>query len=76
MAQKIETYTCVAYVWNSSQDVENGTLDLVLSYSTHINAVQAIAVASKGCWFFPSHHPLPVTGGGQPPRPQKVNVVG
>ena len=25
MAQKIETYTCVAYVWNSSKDVENGT---------------------------------------------------
>ena len=43
---------CVLYVWNMSQNVENYTLDLVLSSFTHTNAVQAIAVASKGCWFF------------------------
>ena len=40
------------YVYNSSQDVEKCTLDLVSSSFTHTNAVQAIAVASKGCWFF------------------------
>ena len=46
------TYTCVPYVYNWSQDVEKCTLDLVLSSSTRTNAVQAIAVASKWCWFF------------------------
>ena len=52
MARGIESYTCMPYVWNWSQDVVNGTLDLVLSLFTHTNGVQAIAVASKGCWFF------------------------
>ena len=51
-SEKIKTYTCVPYEWNWSQDVEKCTLDLVLSSFTHTNAVQAIAVASKGCWFF------------------------
>ena len=41
------TYTCVPYVYNWSQDVENCTLDLVLSSSTRTNTVQTIAVASK-----------------------------
>ena len=36
------------YEWNWSQDVENCTLDLVSSYSTHTNAIQTIALASKG----------------------------
>ena len=40
------------YEWNKSQDVEKCTVDLVLSSPTHTNAVQATAVASKGCWFF------------------------
>ena len=46
------------YEWNKSQDVEKCTLDLVLSSPTHTNAVQATAVASKGCWFF-LQYPLP-----------------
>ena len=46
------------YVWNSSQDVENGTQDLVLSLFTHTNAVQTIAMASKGWWLF-LQDPLP-----------------
>ena len=33
-------------------DVVNGTLDLVLSSSTHTDTVQTIAVAPKGRWFF------------------------
>ena len=49
MAREIETYTCVPYVWNWSQDVEMCTLDLVLSSSTRTNTVQATAVASKPC---------------------------
>ena len=40
MAQRIVTYTCVPYEWNWSQDVEKCTLDLVLSWFTHTNAVQ------------------------------------
>ena len=52
IAYRIGTYTCMPYVYNWSQDVEKCTLDLVLSSSTRTNAVQAIAVASKGCWFF------------------------
>ena len=52
MARETVTCTCVPYVWHWSQDVVKGTLDLVLSSSTHTNAVQATAVASKGCWFF------------------------
>ena len=55
MLRETETYTCMPYVWNSSQDVENGTLDLVLSLFTHTNAVQTIAIASKGWWFFLLH---------------------
>ena len=58
IAYRIGTYTCMPYVYNWSQDVEKCTLDLVLSSYTHTNAVQAIAVASKGCWFF-LLHPLP-----------------
>ena len=49
------TSTCMPYEYNWSQDVEKCTLDLVLSSYTHTNAVQAIAVASKGCWFFLLH---------------------
>ena len=52
MAQETVICTRVPYEWNWSQDVEKCALDLVLSSFTHINAVQAIAVASKGCWFF------------------------
>ena len=51
MARETVTYTCVPYECNWSQDVVKCTLDLVLSSSTHTNAVQAIAVASKGCCF-------------------------
>ena len=57
MAGETVTYTCVPYVYNWSQDVENCTLDLVLSCSTCTNAVQAVAIASKGWWFF-LHRPL------------------
>ena len=49
---RIGTYTCMPYVYNSSQDVEKCALDLVSSSSTHTNTVQAIAVASKGACFF------------------------
>ena len=52
MLRETETYMCMPYVWNSSQGVENGTLDLVLSLFTHTNAVQTIAIASKGWWLF------------------------
>ena len=52
LARETVTYTCMPYVWNWSWDVVNSTLDLVLSLFTHTNANQAIAVASKGCWFF------------------------
>ena len=41
-SEKMVTYTCVPYVWNWSQDVKKCTLDLVLSFSTHTNAIQAI----------------------------------
>ena len=41
------TYTCVPYVWNWSQEVENCTLDLVSSSSTHTNAIQTVAMAFK-----------------------------
>ena len=47
-AYRIGTYTCMPYEYNWSQDVEKCTLDLVLSSFTHSNAIQAIAVASKG----------------------------
>ena len=57
-AYRIGTYTCMPYVYNSSQDVEKCALDLVLSSSTHTNTVQAIAVASKGARFF-LFEPLP-----------------
>ena len=50
-ARETVTYTCVPYECNWSQDVVKCTLDLVLSSSTHTNAVQATAVASKGCCF-------------------------
>jgi len=46
-AGKIDMCTVVPYVCNSSQDVENGSLDLVLSSSTRTKAVQAIVIASK-----------------------------
>ena len=52
MAQETVICTCVPYEWNWSQDVEKCTLDLVSSSFTHTNAVQAIALASKECWFF------------------------
>ena len=52
IAYRIGTYTCMPYVYNSSQDVEKCALDLVSSSSTHTNTVQAIAVASKGACFF------------------------
>ena len=52
MAQGTVTYTCVPYECNWSQDVVNGTVDLVLSLFTHTKAVQTIAVAPKGCWLF------------------------
>ena len=42
MAYRIGTYTCMPYEYNWSQDVEKCTLDLVLSSSTHTNAIQAI----------------------------------
>ena len=48
IAYRIGTYTCMPYVYNSSQDVEKCTLDLVLSSSTRTNAIQTIALASKG----------------------------
>ena len=60
MLRETEPYMCMPYVWNSSQDVENGTLDLVLSLFTHTNAVQTIVIASKGWWFF-LQYPLPQT---------------
>ena len=37
------------YVYNLSHDVEKCTLYLVLSHCTRTNAVQATAVASRGC---------------------------
>ena len=51
-AYRIGTYTCMPYEYNWSQDVEKCTLDLVLSYSTRTNAVQTVAIASKGWWLF------------------------
>ena len=45
--ERIDMCTVVPYVCNSSQDVENGSLDLVLSSSTHTKAVQAIVIASE-----------------------------
>ena len=45
--ERIDMCTVVPYVCNSSQDVENGSLDLVLSSSTHTKAVQAIVIASN-----------------------------
>ena len=54
-AYRIGTYTCMPYEYNWSQDVEKCTLDLVLSYSTRTNAVQTVAIDSKGWWFFPLH---------------------
>ena len=50
-SEKMVTYTCVPYEWNLSQNVEKCTVDLVLSSSTHTNAVQATAVAPKGAGF-------------------------
>ena len=55
MAQKTVTSACVPYEWNWSQDVKNGTLDLVLSSLTHTNAVWAVSLAPKGRWFFLLH---------------------
>ena len=52
IASRIGTYTCIPYVYNWSQDVEKCALYLVLSYFTHTNAVQAIAVASTEARFF------------------------
>ena len=49
IAYRIGTYTCMPYVYNWSHDVEKCTLYLVLSHCTRTNAVQATAVASKGC---------------------------
>ena len=51
MAQETVTCTCVPYEWDWSQDVEKYALDLVLSFFTHTNTVQAIAVASTGARF-------------------------
>ena len=45
--EQIDMCTVVPYVCNSSQDVENGSLDLVLSSSTRTKAVQAIVIASE-----------------------------
>ena len=45
------TCTCVPYEWDWSQDVEKYALDLVLSFFTHGNTVQAIAVASTEARF-------------------------
>ena len=45
--ERIDMCTVVPYVCNSSQDVENGSLDLVLSSSTRTKAVQAIVIACK-----------------------------
>ena len=51
---------CVFFI-TGLQDVEKSTLDLVLSSSTHTDAVQTIAEASKGGWIF-LLHPLAVHG--------------
>ena len=54
------------YVYNWSQDVEKCTLDLVSSSFTHTNAIQTIALASKGgqkfiyCALYPHLHLLQV----------------
>ena len=74
IAYRIGTYTCMPYVYNSSQDVEKCTQDLVLSYCTRTNAIQDIALASKECPKF-LLHPLP----GRPmehgrPNPETVSV--
>ena len=71
MAQRIGTYMCVPYEWNCnwSQDVEKCTLDLVLSFFTHTNTIQAIALASKECWFF-LLEPLVLSSGGPEPPPR------
>ena len=45
---EIVTFVCARYEWDSSQDVEKCALDLVLSFSTHTNTIQTIALASKG----------------------------
>ena len=47
-AYRIGTYTCMPYVYNSSQDVEKCALDLVSSSSTRTNTIKTIALASKG----------------------------
>ena len=49
---KIDMCTVVPYEYKSVSEVRNGLIYLILSSPTHINAVQAIARASKGCWFF------------------------
>ena len=57
--RKIVTLTCVPYSRMSETRprmlLTNGTQDLVLSSSTHTNAIQAIAVASKRAHFFLLH---------------------
>ena len=50
-ARETVTSTCMPYEYNWSQDVEKCTLDLVLSSSTHTNAIQAIAMNCTGAHF-------------------------
>ena len=45
MAQRTVTSACMPYERNWSQDVENGTIDLVLSSLTHTNAVWDLKAA-------------------------------